>query len=329
MILTAGFGTRMNELSKKIPKPLLPVFNIPLIHYQLYQLQKAGVDHVILNLHHKAHKIKKALGSEFESIKLHYSEEKPKILGTGGGLKQVEKLLQEKKFLLLNGDFVTDLPLKSLWKTHTSSQALATLLVTSLPSEPADLNIDKNNFVTEFTKNGTYMFCGVHVLENRIFNYLKPGYSCIIKDGYIKILNAKTEKLKVLVHKKTFYNFGTFDLYLKNQLNILNNLKSNRFFLKLLKHFFPHLKEVKKGIWITESLKNTGILRSLARSRIKIKPPIFIGRHVRIEKNCTIGPEVILGDGAVIQKNSTIKNSIILKNKTVKKDSKIINQIIF
>ena len=322
MILAAGLGTRMNELSKKIPKPLLPVFNIPLIHYQLYQLKKVGVTDVVLNLHHFGNKIKKTLGTHFDGVKLHYSEEKPKILGTGGGIKHAQNLLDDQEnFILLNSDFVTDLPLKELMNTHAVSGALATLLVVSQSQEPADLNIDRDGFISEFTKDGKYMFCGVHILENRILNYLKPGYSCIIKDGYENLLKKRMERIKVLIHKKPFHNFGTFDLYLKNQLKILSTLKQHQLFFKIIKHFFPRLKELKKGIWITGPLKNI--------ENIKIKSPVFIGKNVRITNKCTIGPHVVLGDGVIIHEKSTIKNSIVFNDQVIKKNSKIINQIIF
>src|SRR3989338_393060 len=148
MILTAGLGTRMNELSKKIPKPLLPVFNIPLIYYQLYQLKKVGVTDVVLNLHNLGDKIKKSLGDSCCGIKIYYSEEKQKILGTGGGVKHAQIFLQnEKNFILLNSDFIAALPLKQLLTTHKVGGGIATLLVMSHFQEPADLNVDGKKFI--------------------------------------------------------------------------------------------------------------------------------------------------------------------------------------
>ena len=211
--------------------PLQILFNVPLIYYQLSQLKMAHVDTVVLNLHHLGEQIKSTLGHHFQSIKINYSEEKPKILGTGGGLCHAHNFLKdEENFFLLNCDFITDLPFQRLLKTHNVSGALATLLIIHEPHEPADLNIDSKKFITAFTKKGKYMFCGVHILENKFFNYLKPGYSCIIKDGYEKLLKNRTGKIKTLTHRKPWYNFGTFDLYLKNQLNMLSDLKNHPFF---------------------------------------------------------------------------------------------------
>ena len=321
MILTAGLGTRMNGLSKKIPKPLLPVFNIPLIYYQLYQLKKVGVTDAILNLHHLGDKLKRSLGDSCCGIRIYYSEEKPKILGTGGGVKQAQIFLQnEKNFILLNSDFITELPLKQLLTTHKVGGGITTLLVMPHFQELADLNVDNKKFITAFTKKGKYMFCGVHILEKEIFNYLNLGVSCIVKDCYENILKNNVRKIKALIHKKPWHNFGTFDLYLKNQLKILGSLKKNPIFFKTLKHFFPRLKEVKKGVWLVNSLKIKGV---------KINPPVFIGKNVKIEATCTIGPHVIIGDNVIIRGKSIIKSSIVFESMEISKNSNIKNKIIF
>src|ERR1051326_4481452 len=109
MILAAGLGTRLRPLTDTIPKPLLPIADRPLIIWNLLLLRQHGIHEILINLHHLGHLIEKELGdgSQF-GMKIVYSHE-PRILGTGGGLKQAESWLGQDVFLVLNGDTLLDL----------------------------------------------------------------------------------------------------------------------------------------------------------------------------------------------------------------------------
>ena len=97
MILAAGLGTRLRPLTNTIPKPLLPVGGTPLIVWNLLLLKRHGFHQVVINLHHLGPLIEQALGdgSKF-GLRIIYSRE-PVILGTGGGIKQVESLFRESR----------------------------------------------------------------------------------------------------------------------------------------------------------------------------------------------------------------------------------------
>ncbi|AOP35313.1 nucleoside-diphosphate-sugar pyrophosphorylase [Leptospira tipperaryensis] len=85
-IPAAGFGTRMKELTQNLPKPLLPVFKIPLIYYALFQAWNQNAEGAVINLHYHGEKIRKAL-EKFSLFPLSFSEEKKEILGTAGGIR--------------------------------------------------------------------------------------------------------------------------------------------------------------------------------------------------------------------------------------------------
>lgn len=114
MILAAGRGSRMGSLTAETPKALLTVGEHRLIEYPLLQLQKLGVNDVVINVHHHAQQIIDFLGDGHRyGCKIHYSLE-PQLLGTGGGIVQALPLLGSAPFYLMSADVWSDFPLRKL-----------------------------------------------------------------------------------------------------------------------------------------------------------------------------------------------------------------------
>ena len=109
MILAAGFGRRMQQLTQHTPKPLLQVKGRALIEYLILRLVSCGISDVIINVHYHAQKIIDHLGDGSRyGAKIQYSHENDTILGTGGGVANALTLLGEDPFLLISGDVFTD-----------------------------------------------------------------------------------------------------------------------------------------------------------------------------------------------------------------------------
>ncbi len=116
MILAAGRGERMRELTQAIPKPLLKVQGRYLIEYAILRLAKAGVTEIVINVSYLGEKIQAALGDGSRyGVSIYYSVEKER-LETGGGIYQALPLLGSDPFILLAGDLLTDFPLETLPK---------------------------------------------------------------------------------------------------------------------------------------------------------------------------------------------------------------------
>ena len=130
MILAAGFGTRLFPLTIDRTKPAIPFMGKPLVGYVAEYVAKFGFQEVVVNLHHQPESVKKALGdgSDF-GVKIHYTLEEPKILGTSGALNNARQLLENETFLIINGKIITDINIESALKTHRKSGALATMVL--------------------------------------------------------------------------------------------------------------------------------------------------------------------------------------------------------
>ena len=94
MILAAGFGTRLQPLTHKVPKPMVPIMNRPILEHTIHLLRSHGIQDITVNLHHLPEIIKEYFGNGKDfGVKLHWSFE-PEILGTAGGIKKAQQFLE-------------------------------------------------------------------------------------------------------------------------------------------------------------------------------------------------------------------------------------------
>lgn len=213
MILAAGFGTRLQELTLGQPKPLIKIKNHYLIDYALYLIRKAGIRDVIINTHYHADKIQNTHrnGSKY-GLHISYSHEQT-ILGTGGGLKNAESFFNDQPFVLINSDIICDIDVRKVINFHRHHKASATMVLrkdNTLPNfdeikltrDHKILSINHIPEVPSTTQTENRMFTGIHVLEPIVFSYLKPAFSSIISDFYQIALN---DKLRIMG-----YDFGGF-----------------------------------------------------------------------------------------------------------------------
>ena len=196
MILSAGFGTRLRPLTNVVPKPLLPVAGMPLIVWNLLLLKRHRFQDIIINLHHLGPMIEQALGDGTRfGLNLHYSHEAV-ILGTGGGIKQVEGFFSGEPFLVLNGDTLFELDLDAFIAFHRERDAAATLVVR--PDPDAErwglVEIGSNRRVVSITGRGVpadgplepRMFAGIHILHPRLLRAVPQGKESSIIDAYVR-----------------------------------------------------------------------------------------------------------------------------------------------
>jgi NDP-sugar pyrophosphorylase family protein len=228
MVLAAGLGLRMRPLSRLRAKPALPVLNRPLLHWTLDLLARHGVTDVVVNTHHRAASVRRAVGdgSAF-GLRVSYSHE-PRILGTGGGPRRVRAFLGDEPFVLANGDVFFDFDLSALVAAHRASGALATLALRPNP--------DPKRYGPVVTapggrirsilgkpsagKGSVSLFAGVHVLEGSILERLPRGASDSVRDLYVPLLAEGAPLLGVRT-KGAWYDLGTPALYLAAQASLL------------------------------------------------------------------------------------------------------------
>ena len=117
-VLAAGRGTRLRPLTDDLPKPLIPIFQKPLITFALDHLIAAGVQSFVINTHRLPnlfHEFFSGNGYHGHSVTLAHE---PDLLETGGGIKNVESILRKEPFIVYSGDILTDVALEPLITEH-------------------------------------------------------------------------------------------------------------------------------------------------------------------------------------------------------------------
>ncbi|MCX6006830.1 MAG: nucleotidyltransferase family protein, partial [Chloroflexi bacterium] len=156
MVLCAGYGTRLGDLTRDIPKPMLPLDGRPLLEYILRHLARNGFDQIAINLHFLPEMIRDYFGdgSRF-GVQLVYSYE-AELLDTAGGVKRMESFFsQEDLFLVQYGDVLTDQNLTEMIEFHRARQALATLLIHQRAHSNSIVTLDEERRIVGFLERPT------------------------------------------------------------------------------------------------------------------------------------------------------------------------------
>ena len=123
IILAGGRGKRLRPITDYVPKPLVPIKNIPIIEWQIKYLKKFGITDVIICTGYKQELIENYLDVKKLGIKIKFSIEKTP-LGTGGAIKKAGKFIKDKSFVVINGDTITNIDLKKLITKQNSIAAI-------------------------------------------------------------------------------------------------------------------------------------------------------------------------------------------------------------
>ena len=131
MIFAAGLGTRLRPLTDHTPKALVPIAGKTMLERVILRLKDAGFNDITINIHHFGEQIIEFLRTHNDfGATIHISDERDRLLDTGGGIKKARPFLDgNEPFLVHNADIICDVDLAELYRHHRESNAEATLLV--------------------------------------------------------------------------------------------------------------------------------------------------------------------------------------------------------
>jgi NDP-sugar pyrophosphorylase family protein len=187
MILAAGRGTRLGDITQSTPKCLVQAGGKTMLEHVVIRLKLAGVSSIMINLHHLADEVESYVRSKSSfGLDIHFSRE-AELLETGGGLRNVESFFSDgNSFFLHNADIYSDVNLTDMFSMHTKSGALATLGVmrrqTSryLLFDDQDLLIGwenpkdgRSDLVRTVLQPNRLAFSGIQVLSTGIFEFMR------------------------------------------------------------------------------------------------------------------------------------------------------------
>ena len=197
IILAGGRGKRLRPITDYVPKPLVPIKNIPIIEWQIKYLKKFGIDEVIICTGYKQEMIENHLNMKNIGIKIKFSIEKSP-LGTGGAIKKAGKMIKDKSFFVINGDTITNIDLKKL---ATKKNVIAAI---ELRTKYGILETDNDkiiNFKEKKEISDTWMNAGIYHLEKEVLKELpnkgdieKTVFPDYAKKGILNTVKFKNAK---------------------------------------------------------------------------------------------------------------------------------------
>ena len=218
LILAGGKGSRLLPYTKIIPKPLMPIGEMPILEIILRQLKNSGFDNVILAVNYLSQMFELFFqNGEKIGMTIDYSYES-KPLGTAGPIANAFNLLEDD-FLVMNGDILTSLDFKVFFEEHLQSKAAASI-ATSKRNIEIDFGVihsNKDNSLINYEEkpNLEYMVSmGINVLKkDKISKYLKEDVYLDIPDLMKMILQDEPSSIKCLPQECEWLDMGRIDDY--------------------------------------------------------------------------------------------------------------------
>ncbi len=193
VILAGGKGTRLAPYTHILPKPLMPIGDIPIMELLLWQMQRAGIDDIILTVGHLSELMRAFFqNGEKWGLNISYSyEDVP--LGTAGPLSLIEGL--DETFLVSNGDVMTTLDLRKLLKFHQEQKSVVTIAVhkKQVKINLGVVEMGVNNIIDGYIEKPNYDYTvsmGIYVFEPAVLKYIPHNKHLDFPDLILKLIDA-------------------------------------------------------------------------------------------------------------------------------------------
>ncbi|NLE66017.1 MAG: phosphotransferase [Lentisphaerae bacterium] len=302
VILAAGFGTRLLPISLETPKPLMPLWGKPVIGRVMDMLARWGVREFLVNAHYQPDPLFAYVRERCaEGLKISVSFE-PEILGTGGALRKAAWFLDKDPFWMVNADIAVDLAPYALTRLYRSRRPLAVLwLHPTLGPRTVEM---RGGVITNFQSarpesDGTYTFCGLHLLSPDILEYLpREGFSPVIR-GYEKAMAMGRVVMGVCEENSFWEDIGTPESYLRAHGQIARRHKAG----------LPGA-----ALFDPASARKAG---RLLKAGVVIRGFVSLGRNVRAEPGATL-ENAVVWDGARIAAGATVTGAVVARNTEVR-----------
>lgn len=307
MIMAAGVGSRLGALTAVVPKPLVPVANIPVADIIVSHLASFGIEHIVANTHYKAEFIEK----HYKNNKNFVPVKETELSGTAGGLRKCRFFFEgESDFVVMSGDGLSDVDLKSVYDSHKKSGAIATIVLKKVKtSDIRHYGIvvpDKDGYVTSFQEKplpedakSNLANTGIYIFNYKIFDFIsESSFVDFAKDVFPMIL-ASEYKINTYIHNGYWSDIGSVEQYKQSNTDVINGT------VKSVKNEIIH-SLAGKYICGKTSIKDTSSI--LCNS--------VIGENCTIGSNCKIIDSVIW-DNVEIKDNVKLVNAIVLPGITV------------
>ena len=313
ILLAGGKGTRLRPLTVHTPKPIVPIFNRPFLHYQIDRLKQVPeIDEVILSLNYQPRRIEDVFGDGSDvGIKIRYVVE-PSPLGTGGAIRYAGESLTES-VVVFNGDVLTQIDLGEVLRLHRERRAKATIVLTPVPNPTAyglvetdgDGNVKrflekpKPDEITVDTINA-----GIYVLEPETFDRIPKDTAWSIERSYFPSLVERGETFVAYTYRGYWIDIGTPEKYTEVHRDIMDG-----------RFQAPPFAGESSNVFIDPGARvDEGAV---------VEGPAFLDDGVVVKAGGRIGKYSVLGRQCHIEEDARVEGSILWPNTRVGREATV------
>ena len=216
-VLGAGRGTRLRPLTDYLPKPLVPIFQKPLITFALDHLIDLGIESFVINTHRLPEQFANAFPNWTYRDRPVRLVHEPELLGTGGGIKNIEPYLESEPFIVYSGDVLTDIDLQPLIDEHFRCGNNVTLALrdTGLAAAVAFRNGRVVDISNRYGMAGNHDFANIAVWNPEIFERIPPDRQISFIPIIADWIGAGGKIGGVVLNDGKWFNIGSRTQYLE------------------------------------------------------------------------------------------------------------------
>ncbi|NVD73952.1 NDP-sugar synthase [Duganella sp. BJB488] len=336
MILAAGKGTRVRPLTYDLPKPMIPILGKPVMAYLIEHLHKYGVTEIMVNvsyLHEKieeyfgeGHQYDVQIGYSFEGYTTDDGEVVPQPLGSAGGMKKIQEFggFFDDTTIVLCGDALIDLDIKSALFEHRRKGALASVITKEVPWDKVSsygvVVADDNGRITEFQEKpgqheakSNFVSTGIYLFEPEVIDLIPSGQTFDIGSQLFPLLAEKGMPFYAQTRNYNWIDIGSVTDYWETCQSVLMGEVANL--------HMPGI-QINDGLWV-------GLNTSIDWQGTTIEGPVYIGSGARVEAGVHIVGPTWIGHGSHICAGARVVRSVLFEYTRVLPNVSLNEMIVF
>jgi NDP-sugar pyrophosphorylase family protein len=311
IMLAGGKGTRLRPLTIHTPKPIVPIFARPFLHYQLDLLKTVPeIDEVVLSLNYQPRRIEEIFGDGGDSgLSIRYVVE-PTPLGTGGAVRYAGEALRES-VVVFNGDVLTEIDLAAVIRLHRERRAKATIVLTPAenPSAFGLVETDAQGNVQRFVEKPApdQVTCntinaGIYVLEPDTFDRIPKDTPWSIERSFFPSLIERSETFVAYIYNGYWIDIGTPEKYTQVHRDVMDG-----------RYQAVPFRGAAGSTWISpEARVEEGAI---------LERPCFVDEGAVVKAGARIGPYSVVGRQCHVEEHAVVERSIVWANTRVSQEA--------
>jgi mannose-1-phosphate guanylyltransferase len=318
ILLAGGKGTRLRPLTIHTPKPIVPIFERPFLHYQLDLLKQVPeIDEVVLSLNYQPRRIEEIFGDgSAAGLSIRYVVE-PAPLGTAGAVRYAGESLHES-VVVFNGDVLTEVDLATVIALHRDRKAKATIVLTPVenPTAYGLVETDREGNIRRFLEKPrpdeitcNTINAGIYVLEPDTFDRIPKDTPWSIERSFFPSLIERGETFVAHIYRGYWIDIGTPEKYSQVHRDIMDGRYRMRPFA-----------DRPSTVWVSPQAR--------IDEGVTLEGPCFIDEGTVVKSGARIGPYSVIGRQCHVEEHALVERSIVWANTRVSQEALVRRSIL-